>query len=86
MALPRLGFLKYKQPNGEWKFIGTVFQGQYGDIVNFDKTFTAQDFEAIPVNNYGYRSVSFAKAKDAPPSSPFTTDSPQLPKVDPNDF
>lgn len=87
MALPRLGHLKYKKPSGEWKFIATVYQGQYGDIVNFDKNFTAQDFEAIPVNNYGYRSVTFSKSKDAV-QSPFVPQesTPKPKEIDPTDF
>jgi hypothetical protein len=74
MALPKTGTLKYKQTNGEWKHFATIFQGQWGEIINFDKNFTSEDFANIPVSDYGYRTVTVHKLNDSP-TSPFATPS-----------
>jgi hypothetical protein len=66
MSFNKVGTLKYKQANGEWKYFATVLRGRYGDIINFDKGFTAEDFDKIPVSAYGYRTVAIHPIKEEP--------------------
>jgi hypothetical protein len=73
MSFDKVGTLKYKQANGEWKYFATVLRGRYGDLINFDKGFTAEDFDKIPVSAYGYRTVAIHPIKQE--TSPFIEES-----------
>jgi hypothetical protein len=60
----KIGYVRYRKGAKENKIIGTVFRGEYGDFINFDKNFTPQDFAAIPVSDFGYRTISIHLTHD----------------------